>query len=283
MSRFRGKRARQTSLMISSLMLAGALLAGCQSEGSGAAEGQELQAQGGGQQGGTLPEAPDNGGQADPVMVKRSENSLQATAREENGKQVVTNAESVTVIVNKERSLPDGYEPSDLVEPNVPFSFNEQHEKRNMRKEAAEALEKLFAAADSEGIELRAVSGYRSYARQKSVYENHVATKGEAEASRISAVPGTSEHQTGLTIDVSSPSAGNALEQSFGQTTEGLWLAENAPKYGFIIRYPEGQEGITGYVYEPWHIRYVGVDLAPDIAESGLTLEEYFDEGNIKL
>lgn len=283
MSRFRGKRARQTSLMISSLMLAGALLAGCQSEGSGAAEGQELQAQAGGQQGGTLPGASDNDGQADPVMAKRSENSLQATAREENGKQIVTNAESVTVIVNKQRSLPDGYEPTDLVEPNVPFSFNEPHEKRNMRKEAAEALEKLFAAADSEGIELRAVSGYRSFARQKSVYDNHVATKGEAEASRISAVPGTSEHQTGLTIDVSSPSAGNALDQSFGQTTEGIWLANNAPKYGFIIRYPEGQEGITGYVYEPWHIRYVGEDLAPDIADSGLTLEEYFDEENIKL
>lgn len=258
-------------------------MAGCQSEGSGAAEGQELQAQAGGQQGGTLPGASDNGGQADPVMAKRSENSLQATAREENGKQIVTNAESVTVIVNKQRSLPDGYEPTDLVEPNVPFSFNEPHEKRNMRKEAAEALEKLFAAADSEGIELRAVSGYRSFARQKSVYDNHVATKGEAEASRISAVPGTSEHQTGLTIDVSSPSAGNALDQSFGQTTEGIWLANNAPKYGFIIRYPEGQEGITGYVYEPWHIRYVGEDLALDIAESGLTLEEYFDEENIKL
>ncbi|SMF91044.1 D-alanyl-D-alanine carboxypeptidase [Paenibacillus uliginis N3/975] len=266
--------------MLSSLMLAGAMLAGCQSEGSGEKQEQDLKAQAGEQQGGTLP---DNGGQADPVMTKRSENSLQATAREENGKQVVTNENSVTVIVNKERSLPDGYEPSDLVEPNVPFSFDEPHEKRNMRKEAAEALEKLFAAADAEGIELRAVSGYRSFARQKSVYESHVATKGEEEASRISAVPGTSEHQTGLTIDVSSPSAGNALEQSFGQTKEGIWLAENAPEYGFIIRYPEGQEGITGYVYEPWHIRYVGEDLAPDIAESGLTLEEYFDEANIKL
>ncbi|MFC7680554.1 D-alanyl-D-alanine carboxypeptidase family protein [Paenibacillus sp. GCM10028914] len=280
MSGFRGKRTRQTSIMLSSLILAGALLAGCQSEESGEVQGQELQAQGGAQQGGTLEDA---GGQADPVMATRMENSLQATAREENGKQVVTNEESVTVIVNKERSLPDGYEPPDLTEPNVPFSFNEAHEKRKMRKEAAEALEKLFAAADSEGIELRAVSGYRSYERQKSVYENHVATKGEAEASRISAVPGTSEHQTGLTIDVSSPSAGNALEQSFGQTKEGIWLADNAPKYGFIIRYPEGKEGITGYVYEPWHIRYVGEDLAPDIAESGLTLEEYFDEDNIKL
>ncbi|WP_054956175.1 M15 family metallopeptidase [Paenibacillus dakarensis] len=283
MSGHRGTRTRQTSLLLSSLMLAGALLAGCQSEGSGEVKGQALQAQVEGEQGGTLAEETGNGGQADPVMAKRSENSLQATAREQNGKTVVTNEESVTVVVNKSRSLPDGYEPPDLTEPNVPFSFEESHEKRKMRKEAAEALETLFKAADSEGIELRAVSGYRSYSRQKSVYENHVATKGQAEADRISAAPGTSEHQTGLTIDVSSPSAGNALEQSFGQTKEGIWLAENAPKYGFIIRYPEGQEGITGYVYEPWHIRYVGEDLAPDIAESGLTLEEYFDEANLKI
>ncbi|WP_106769049.1 M15 family metallopeptidase [Paenibacillus faecalis] len=281
MSADRKKRTRRVSLMLSSLTLALAMLAGCQSEGSGEKQEQDLKAQAGGEvQEGTLP---NNDGQADPVMMKRSESSLQATAREENGKQVVMNEDSMTVIVNKDRSLPEGYEPDDLVEPDVPFSFDEPHEKRKMRKEAAEALEKLFAAAEAEGIELRAVSGYRSYDRQKSVYESHVATKGEEEASRISAVPGTSEHQTGLTIDVSSPSVGNMLEQAFGETEEGKWLAENAPKYGFIIRYLQGREDITGYVYEPWHIRYVGEDLAPDIAESGLTLEEYFDEANIKL
>lgn len=281
MSADRKKRTRRVSLMLSSLTLALAMLAGCQSEGSGEKQEQDLKAQAGGEvQEGTLP---NNDGQADPVMMKRSESSLQATAREENGKQVVMNEDSMTVIVNKDRSLPEGYEPDDLVEPDVPFSFDEPHEKRKMRKEAAEALEKLFAAAEADGIELRAVSGYRSYDRQKSVYESHVATKGEEEASRISAVPGTSEHQTGLTIDVSSPSVGNMLEQAFGETEEGKWLAENAPKYGFIIRYLQGREDITGYVYEPWHIRYVGEDLAPDIAESGLTLEEYFDEANIKL
>ncbi|MGV2685696.1 D-alanyl-D-alanine carboxypeptidase family protein, partial [Clostridium perfringens] len=122
-----------------------------------------------------------------------------------------------------------------------------------------------------------------SYARQKSIYENNVRTKGEVEANRVSAVPGTSEHQTGLTIDVSSPSAGNALEETFGHTAEGQWLAQHASEFGFIIRYPEGAENITGYVYEPWHIRYVGKDLAPDIADSGMTLEEYLDEANIKL
>lgn len=279
-------------MLLSSLLVAGIVLAGCQSKdvGSGGASGQELQSPAGGQQENTVPGDGTEGDQAgadgeasDPVMVRRSENALQATVREEGGKQVVINADAVPVVVNKQRSLPDGYAPSDLVEPNVPFSFDEPHEKRHLRKEAADALEELFAAAKADAIELRAVSGYRSYERQKVIYENNVRTKGEAEASRVSAVPGTSEHQTGLAIDVSSPSVGNALEEVFGQSREGQWLAENASKFGFIIRYPEGRENITGYVYEPWHIRYVGRDLAPDIAESGLTLEEYFDEANIKL
>lgn len=285
MDAYSGRRARFTSVMLSSLLLAGVILAGCQSNdtGSGKEEGQQLQSPTAGQEGNTLPEGNPEDPQADPVMAKRSENALQATIQESSGKQVVTNAEAMTVVVNKQRSLPDGYEPKDLVEPNVPFSFDEPHEKRYMRKEAAEALEEMFVAATAEGIELRAVSGYRSYARQKSIYENNVRTKGESEANRVSAVPGTSEHQTGLTIDVSSPSAGNALEQSFGETEEGQWLARRASDFGFIIRYPEGAEHITGYIYEPWHIRYVGKDLSEDIADSGLTLEEYFDEANIKL
>ena len=216
----------------------------------------------------------------DPLMEKRSISALQTTI---DSQSVVTNAEAMTVIVNKQRSLPEGYEPSDLVEPDVPFSFEGPHEKRHMRKEAAEALEKLFAGAKTDGIELRAVSGYRSYKRQVSIYNNNVKTKGEEYASRVSAVPGRSEHQTGLAIDVSSPSVGNVLEEVFGSSKEGKWLDEHAAEYGFIIRYPKGQEGKTGYVYEPWHIRYVGADIAPDVVKSGLTLEDYFDESNIKL
>lgn len=216
----------------------------------------------------------------DPLMEKRSISALQTTI---DSQSVVTNAEAMTVIVNKQRSLPEGYEPSDLVEPDVPFSFEGPHEKRHMRKEAAEALEKLFAGAKADGIELRAVSGYRSYKRQVSIYNNNVKTKGEEYASRVSAVPGRSEHQTGLAMDVSSPSVGNVLEEVFGSSKEGKWLDEHAAEYGFIIRYPKGQESKTGYVYEPWHIRYVGADLAPDVVKSGLTLEDYFDEANIKL
>ncbi|KAG3106614.1 hypothetical protein PC116_g199 [Phytophthora cactorum] len=216
----------------------------------------------------------------DPLMEKRSISALQTTI---DTQAVVTNAQAMTVIVNKQRSLPEGYEPSDLVEPNVPFSFDGPHEKRHLRKEAAEALEKLFAGAKADGIELRAVSGYRSYERQVSIYNNNVKTKGQEYTDRVSSVPGHSEHQTGLAIDVSSPSVGNALEEVFGTSKEGQWLAEHAAEYGYIIRYPKGEDDITGYVYEPWHIRYVGTDLAPDVVKSGLTLEEYFDEANIKL
>ncbi|NMO97299.1 M15 family metallopeptidase [Paenibacillus lemnae] len=276
-----GKAICRTGMLLGCLMVPGMLLAGCWSEGSGKAESVNLQAQPGQQLVEDLTAVPQE--EADPVMLKRSENALQATAREQNGKWFVTNEESAAVIVNKERSLPDGYEPGDLVEPDVTFSFEGPHEKRMMRQEAAQALEDLFTAAQEDGMELRAVSGYRSYTRQKSVYESHVRDKGEKEAARISALPGTSEHQTGLSMDVSSPSAGNELSQAFGDTPEGRWLEEHASEYGFIIRYPRGREETTGYVYEPWHIRYVGEDLAADIAESGLTLEEYFDEDRIKL
>ncbi|MWV45739.1 D-alanyl-D-alanine carboxypeptidase family protein [Paenibacillus sp. HJL G12] len=270
------KKGIWTCLLISALVLPTAVLSGCEKTGGSAKEqGQALQGAGKSEQEGQVP--------ADPVMAKRSENSLQTTIKEVDGKEVVTNPEAMTVIVNKQRSLPDGYEPADLVEPNVLFSFDGPHEKRHMRKEAADALEKLFAGAKEDGIELRAVSGYRSYSRQKSIYENNVRTKGEEYASRVSAVPGTSEHQTGLTIDVSSPSVKNELEENFGDSSEGKWLAEHAADYGFVIRYPKDREDITGYVYEPWHIRYIGTDLAQDVAKSGMTLEEYFDEANIKL
>lgn len=277
-----GKR-RRIRVLGPVLILSGImLLTGCESDTGGSAqqEGQALQASPAGQ--GDQKEVTE-GQVSDPVMALRSESSLQATIQETDGKSVVTNPEAMTVIVNKQRALPEGYEPKDLVEPDVAFSFDGPNEKRLMRKEAAEALEKLFARADSEGVELRAVSGYRSYARQKVIYDTKVRTSGEEEASRLVSIPGNSEHQTGLSIDVSSPSVGNGLEENFGDSSEGKWLAEHAPEYGFVIRYPKGDESKTGYVYEPWHIRYVGTDIAPDLAASELTVEEYFDDAFIKL
>ncbi|CAM4315034.1 D-alanyl-D-alanine carboxypeptidase [Bacillus manliponensis] len=187
------------------------------------------------------------------------------------------NPESIQFVVNKHNKLPDGYKPNDLVVPNVSFAFTGVVEKSHLRKEAAAALEKLFTLAKQEGIKLNAVSGFRSYEYQKSVYANSVRRNGQEHANRFSAKPGHSEHQTGLVMDVSANSANNELEIDFAETKEGQWLKENAHRAGFIIRYPKGKEEITGYAYEPWHIRYVG-DIAEEIYKKKLTLEEYMNE-----
>ncbi|OXM83306.1 M15 family metallopeptidase [Paenibacillus rigui] len=191
--------------------------------------------------------------------------------------QVVTNPESISVLVNKQFALPSSYEPKDLVYPNVPFTFKEQLEKRKMRKEAAQALEKLFDGAKKDGVSLAGVSAYRSYATQKTVYNNYVKKDGEEKARTYSAVPGHSEHETGLAIDVSGSDGKCAAEDCFGNTKEASWLAKHAAEYGFIIRYLKGKESITGYQYEPWHIRYVGTQAAKEIADKGITLEEYMN------
>ncbi|MED0939848.1 M15 family metallopeptidase [Bacillus mobilis] len=203
------------------------------------------------------------------------ENSIN---REQNGtsKNIASSFASVQAVVNKEYGLPEDYKPEDLVVPNVPFSFSGTLEKSYLRKEAAEALERLFDLAKKEGIELNAVSGFRSYDYQKNLYANNVKRKGQEHTDRFSAKPGHSEHQTGLTMDVSSKSANNELELTFANTKEGKWLKENAYRAGFIIRYPKGKESITGYAYEPWHIRYVG-DIAESIYKKKLTLEEFMN------
>lgn len=196
-----------------------------------------------------------------------------------NGKAIITNPENMMVLVNKEFSLPGDYTPSDLVRPKVPFSFGEQDiEKSHMRKEAAGALEKMFAAAKQEQIDLFAVSGYRSYKRQVEIMNNQIAKVGTFEkAAQAVAPPGQSEHQTGLTMDISAESVQFDLLQAFETTKEGQWLANNAHKYGFILRYPKGKENVTKYMYEPWHFRYVGIKAAEEIYKHGWTLEEYFD------
>ncbi len=178
------------------------------------------------------------------------------------------------ILVNKQQGLSKDFVPAELVVPNVPFSFEGYHEKKLLDPTAAAALEKLFEAAQNDGITLAAVSGYRSYDRQAIIYHNYVARDGQALADTYSARPGTSEHQTGLAMDVSAPSVNYALTIALGKTTEGQWLANNAHLYGFIIRYPEGKQAITGYVYEPWHLRYVGETLAEKLFSTSLTFEE---------
>lgn len=174
---------------------------------------------------------------------------------------------SLTVCVNKLRNLSRDFEPEDLIVPNVRSVVNSN--RVMMRSEAAKALENLFAGAEENGVYLYAVSGYRSYDYQASIYEPYTG---------YSAPPGASEHQLGLAMDVNSSYYGSSLVTEFGYSPEGQWVKENAHKYGFIIRYLEGKEDITGYFYEPWHIRYVGVDLAKELYNTGLTLEEYYGE-----
>lgn len=189
---------------------------------------------------------------------------------------VDTREDSITVLVNREYRMSADYIPADLVVPEVRFSFYGTYEKSYVRQVTADALQKLFAAGERENVILKAVSGYRSYARQKAIYDSNVSKRGATETDKVSAKPGASEHQTGLTVDVSSDAVGCALEERFGETPDGKWLAANCHKYGFIIRYPKHKSGITGYSYEPWHIRYVGRKLATHLYKHGLTLEEYY-------
>ena len=188
----------------------------------------------------------------------------------------VNDPNSIWVVVNKGQLLPSSYVPADLVVPNV--SLNESFESDNMhlRQEPATALEKMTQAATTEGLELMLVSGYRSYGTQQSVYGGYVASQGKAYADTTSAQPGYSEHQTGLAADLGVQSGKCQLEACFGDMAEGKWLAVNAYKYGFIIRYQRDESALTGYAYEPWHMRYVGTDLAAEINKSSQTLEQFF-------
>lgn len=195
---------------------------------------------------------------------------------------VVGEPSSMTVLVNPRYKLPEDYAPDDLVYPDVRFTFSEKIEKRMLRKEAAEALESMFAAAEKDKIYLAGVSGYRSHDTQTKLFERYVKRDGYEKARTYSALPGTSEHETGLAIDVSGSDGKCAAADCFGDTKEAAWLAGHAAEFGFIIRYPKGKEDITGYQFEPWHLRYVGTELAAELDAKALTLEEYFNATPVK-
>lgn len=183
----------------------------------------------------------------------------------------------ISVLVNKKRALPSYYIPEDLVVPNVDFIFEDYADRRNLRKPAAQALEELFNAAELEGYNLMAVSGYRSYDYQKELFDNEVAQCGNIETANTSvAMPGESEHQTGLAMDICCSVSGNVLG-GFEGTPEAEWVYEHCHEYGFILRYPKGKTDITGYMYEPWHIRYVGKKISKEVKEKDLTYDEYYE------
>jgi D-alanyl-D-alanine carboxypeptidase len=181
---------------------------------------------------------------------------------------------SLWVVVNKLRPLnPLNFAAGDIVD--VPVA---EANAARLRAPAANAATAMFAAFNAEtGLEMLSQSAYRDYDTQVRVYNGWVTKLGQAEADLTSARPGFSEHQTGLAIDVSALPAVCSLEQCFGATPQGQWLAANAWTYGFVLRFPEGATAITGYEYEPWHFRYVGAELAAHLHETGTaTLEEFF-------
>ncbi len=188
-----------------------------------------------------------------------------------------TDPTSIWVVVNKKNPLnPINYIPSDLVVPNVPLRVP-GNETMQMRRVAADALTAMFQAAKADNISLMLASGYRSYSYQTSLYDGYVSTQGKAVADTQSARPGYSEHQTGLAADVEPLSRNCEVAQCFASTPEGIWLAANSYRFGFIIRYPQNGQAITGYEYEPWHIRYIGIPAATAMHNQGITtLEQFF-------
>jgi D-alanyl-D-alanine carboxypeptidase len=173
---------------------------------------------------------------------------------------------STWVVVDKARPLtPLDYAPADL----VPIGGHE------LRAEAARAMQDMFAAAAAEGLTLSVQSAYRSYDYQVNTFRNQIARFGQTQAEIQVARPGFSEHQTGLAADLGG--GGCDIETCFATTAEGRWVAANGPRFGFVVRYPDGAQGVTGYKYEPWHVRYVGVALATELQRTGVpTLEEFF-------
>lgn len=182
---------------------------------------------------------------------------------------------SYWIVVDKLRPLdPQDYEPSDLVEVPVPY-VNQPF----LRQVASDAVVQMFATFNAEtGLSMQAQSAYRSYSTQVGVYQGWVDQLGQAGADLTSARPGFSEHQTGLAIDINAlPDQGCALEPCWGDTPHAQWLQANSWRFGFIVRYTGDKTAVTGYEYEPYHLRYVGVELATQLHDTGVTtLEEFF-------
>ncbi|HMS23555.1 MAG TPA: M15 family metallopeptidase [Candidatus Saccharibacteria bacterium] len=181
---------------------------------------------------------------------------------------------SLWVIVNKQNPLPKTYSPANLSEVKALTVTNPDESK--LREDANKALADLVKSAGKEKLKYQMISGYRSYDLQNIVYGGNVSSDGQKKADDTSARPGHSEHQTGLAVDLGRTDGKCRLETCFGDTPEGKWLADNAYKFGFIVRYQQGEQGIVGYSYEPWHLRYVGKELADELFKKDLTMEEFF-------
>ena len=181
---------------------------------------------------------------------------------------IINNPNDINVLVNKNNKLPDNYIPNDLVTVDSKYSENLQY----LRKIANDAFIEMCDKAKEDGYYIKAVSTYRSYDYQDELYHDYYKKKGIKYADMCSAKAGHSEHQTGLAIDIADVSGDY---NNFINTKEFNWIKDNAHKFGFILRYPNNKTHITGFKYEPWHYRYIGISIATYIYKNNITLEEY--------
>ncbi|WP_346889915.1 M15 family metallopeptidase [Clostridium sp. UBA1056] len=186
--------------------------------------------------------------------------------------EIGSNGDEKLLLVNEKYGLNKNYIPEGLCIPNIPFADESDKEEKHVAGVIVKPLEELINTAKEDGIILLGNSGYRSYKSQEKVYISRVKSEGRKLADAYVAKPGSSEHQTGLCIDIT-----NEDRYFVEGTKEADWLAENCYKFGFIIRYPYGRKNITGIEYEPWHIRYIGKEAAKYIYDNRITLEEYLE------
>ena len=189
---------------------------------------------------------------------------------------ITEKGDNLLVLINKRVRLPENYEPSDLA--SIDGLVGTTYKGMLLRAEAAEALGTMAKAAKKDKVSLIVLSAYRSYWSQEATFSSWVGSAGLAAAETFSARPGHSQHQLGTAVDFTAESVNLGLTEHFTQSKEGTWLAQNASKFGFVLSYPEGKEAITGYTYEPWHWRYIGVENAQKMIASGLILEEFLQK-----
>ncbi len=184
-------------------------------------------------------------------------------------------AASLLRLVNKsgDTALDAKWAPDDMVK--ISKTYLAPGASGSLRSEAASALEHMLSEGQAEGHVIRVRSAFRSYKKQGRIFRNKSHRYGEARASRVSARAGHSQHQLGTTIDIVLPRYRNRITQRIAKSPEHKWLRNNAHNFGFALSYPRGQENLTGYMYEPWHYRYLGVAAATEMWEQKVPMESY--------
>lgn len=205
--------------------------------------------------------------------IKIDEKTTEEKEYEKIQKLLAENKDDLTILVNKENPLDDDYRVKNLVSPNVIKIYD----KIKLRSDTSDALKEMLDEAKKDNLTIYLRSGYRSKTDQSIIYNLSLKTKGKAYTEKYKAKPNNSEHQTGLAVDLTCDAVNKQLTPNFENTEEGKWLAENAHKYGFILRYKKDRVDDTGYGFEPWHFRYIGKEIATYIYENDLILEDLYE------